>query len=230
MRYTSIITSALITLALAGCQTAAQQQYSAMSGVMQNTAEELKQCATANYNDPRFTSIQPYIPTPANDFMPTMAQKAEDKVPTKAQSALLLQYHAGILPCRKSFITRLANYSPQLANSFVQGIVKADAVFMKLVKRKVSWGQGMQQMEAAILEGQQRVNLAAQQVNNDYQAAHDAELAQRKAASDNLTNWYLQQQAIYEVNAARQREEMLRNRPVNTNCSRLGNSINCTSW
>jgi hypothetical protein len=51
------------------------------------------------------------------------------------------------------------------------------------------------------------------------EASHDAELARRQTAANALMQWSQQQQLI---NAA--------TRPVTTNCTRFGSSVNCTSY
>jgi hypothetical protein len=97
-------------------------------------------------------------------------------------------------------------------------MVKRDAITMKLVKRKITWGQALQQLEQERIEGQKEFIAVAQQMDSGFQASHQAELAQRQAASNALMQWSLQQQLINSMN-----------RLTVTTCNENGPFINCVS-
>jgi hypothetical protein len=63
---------------------------------------------------------------------------------------------------------------------------------------------------------------AAAQLVQELAASHQAELAQRQAAANAVSQWGYQQQMLWQ-------NQQLINRPVITNCDRWGSSITCTS-
>jgi hypothetical protein len=87
-----------------------------------------------------------------------------------------------------------------------------------LVKRKITWGESKRQGQQVVLAAKQKGLDASRQLSKDLAASHQAEMAQRQAASNALMQWSVQQQMINNAN-----------RPVITNCTEGIGSINCVS-
>ena len=96
---------------------------------------------------------------------------------------------------------------------------KVNRDVVSIVQRKITWAEGARRSQALSSEYRQNAAAADRQWQANLTASHNAELARRQTAGAALLQWSAQQQMI---NAA--------NRPVMTNCSRFGNSVNCTSY
>jgi hypothetical protein len=60
--------------------------------------------------------------------------------------------------------------------------------------------------------------IAGQNIQNNLQQSHQAEIAQRQAAANSMMQYYQTQQIINNMN-----------RPINTTCTGFGNMVNCTT-
>lgn len=213
---------AFTALSLSACATGAQMQMAQMNNSLTQAGEETKACITANFQNPEYAAITPYLPAPENNFMPTVAQMAVEKVPTAAEAKLLAKFQETSMPCRVAFFNQLDSTAPSLTQIFRETTAKQDAVIMQLVKRKTTWGKALQKVQQYALEGQQKLAVAGQQMQSGFQAMHQSELSQRQAASDRLMQWSLEQQRI---NAMTQPSP---SRSIN--CRKFGDGFNCTEW
>lgn len=208
----------IMVLSLTACATAAQRQANQIQTVAKKATEELKACITDVEQKPDYETIAPHLFSPANGFHPTMQQLADDTYPTKRDSQLIIKLHDDVLPCRQSAIQQLQSVVPTIAEVLTEEWVESDQQTMKLVKRKTTWGESARQTQQLMVRTQKKLIDAAHQIDSGLAASHQAEMAQRQAASNALMEWSVQQQMINSMN-----------RPTITNCNAMGNSINCVS-
>lgn len=212
---------AFTALSLSAC-TGAQMQMMQMNNSLTQAGEETKACITANFQNPEYAPITPYLPAPENNFMPTVAQMAVEKVPTAMEAKLLAKFQETSMPCRVAFFNSLDSTAPALTQIFRESAAKQDAVIMQLVKRKTTWGKALEKVQQYALEGQQKLAVAGQQMQSGFQAMHQSELSQRQVTSDRLNQYTLEQQRINAMNQPKP--------PRMVNCQEFGNGFNCTEW
>lgn len=216
--------------ALTGCATAAQQQMANINQTMQQASAELTECITANYNSPEIDPIKPYIPSPENNFMPTMKQLSVDRIPTKEESKILLQFFDSNMPCRTEFMNKASGVAPAYTTAILEVAAKTDAIMMQLVKRKITWGKGEQQIQEKSLEGQKKLIAVGQQMDANFLAAHQSEINQRQAFSSALGRTM----SDLDQNLKNRSQPIVYapqpNTPVTTSCRRNTWGVNCTSW
>jgi hypothetical protein len=121
--------------------------------------------------------------------------------------------------CRTSLLRALSTARPDLVPIIAGMYAKGAALVVRLIERKDTWGESARQSEAVLSDEREKIAAADHQWIAELNAANQAEMAQRQAAAAALLQWSAQQQMI---NAA--------TRPVVTNCSRFGSSVNCTSY
>ena len=215
-----------LSILLFGCgTTAAQRQVANMKAVTQKAGKELIACRTTIYNESVYDSIRPHLGSPDNKFMPTLAQLADDSIPTKEESELLISYHDDSLPCRREALTKIDSVAPEIASAIADGLVDADEISLQLVKRKISWGKADKKFLQALGKMRQNVMTASHEVDRRLAASNQAELAQRQATTNSvlqfsgaLMQWSVDMAAIKAAN-----------QPVYTNCTEGGPYINCVS-
>ena len=197
-------------LVLTGCATAAQRQSKTMDNVVHQAGTGLHACVAEVYHNPDYEVIMPHVPL--NMASPTMAQLADDTRPTKDDGQLLIKFHDDILPCRQAYLQKIQNVVPGIAQVMSEGWVETDKIMMKLVKRKITWGEATQQTQQVTLEVQKNIHQAGQQIDSALAASHQAELAQRQA----------RQQAI--ANALQQWSAQMQRTQTHINCTSMNPS------
>jgi hypothetical protein len=199
-------------------------QMAQMNNSLAQAGEEAKACIINNFKNPEYAPITPYLPAPENNFMPTVEQMAVEKIPTATEAKLLAKYHKDGMHCRVEFFNKLDSAAPMLTQVFRESTAKQDTAIMQLVKRKISWGKALEKIQQYTLEGQQKLAMAGQQIQSNFQAMHQSELAQRQAAMKDLSNWAMEQQRINAMSMPQPHQ------PVMIDCDRFGNGFSCTQW
>jgi len=221
-----ILTIAAIAVVLVGCgTTAAEREAANIKAVTQSAGKEMTACKIAIYNKPEYDSIRDKLLSPENKFQPTLAQLADDSVPTKDESNLLIRYHDDILPCRGDALSKVESVAPEFTSAMAVGMAEQDEIQLQLVKRHISWGKADKELVQVGQQIRQEAKDGAAEIKNRLGASNQAELAQRQAttntvllASSVLLQWSVDLAAI---NAE--------NRPVYTNCTESGPYTNCVS-
>lgn len=203
-------------LVLTACATAAQRQVQQVSSALGDAAVAMDACVAASINKPEFAPLLPHTVRPNTG--PTVAQLTDEQLPTPEEAMLLARRHDEISGCRQTTLRVLSSAMPTVLPVFLDSWEKDTANMVQLVERKISWAEATRRWEALKLEATKALTAASQQYLAEMDVLHREELARRERAADALLQWSLEQQLI---NAA--------NRPVVTNCTRIGNMVNCTS-
>ena len=112
-----------------------------------------------------------------------------------------------------------AKVHPAYAAVFAESYAAADQQYAKLVRREISWGDYATFSVQRYAALRSEVAKTDQQVKAQLDNAHRYEIQQRQAAAAAFSQWAYQQQVIAAMN-----------RPVSTNCTRIGYTVNCTSY
>ena len=201
---------------LCGCATAAQRQFETMKAGNQQANAEMKGCLTAAYNSPEADPIRIHLPLNFTDA--TLQQLGDASYATSTEIRALLTQHERIQSCRKSFLESRSQSEPVLVPILVNAYNKGDDDVLYLTHPKISWGEFLRRSRDRSVETQLALQAADKTVISDLRREDRAERAERQRAAEAFAAWAQTQQLI---NAA--------NKPVITNCSGFGNTVNCVS-
>jgi hypothetical protein len=211
-----IALSILLLSLLCGCPTATQRHFETMKTGNQQANAEMDACVSAAYNSPDGAARRAHLPLRLRDA--TLQQLSDQTFPTPAEVQQTFAYHSQIQACRKAFLASRAQSEPALVPILVSNFNRLDDDLIALTQRKLSWGEYLRRVRDRAAETEAALQAADHQVVSDLKQEHAEEMAQRQRAAEALAAWVQTQQLI---NAA--------NRPVITNCSGVGNSINCVT-
>lgn len=101
-----------------------------------------------------------------------------------------------------------------------------DLIYANLLSGEMNIGDANKAKKEAMQALNDGINLADAEIKKTLDASHNNEMSGRRAAAAAYLNYSLQQQQL------QQQQQMINsiNRPINTNCTRLGNTTNCTSY
>jgi len=208
----AVLTAAL----LGGCATAAQQQYQAMATGNQALIAQGKSCVIEAYNGPEGAMVRSHLPIDAREI--TLAQLADQSLPTKQEVAAVLALHPRIQACRKAILDGLLGTMPSVVPVLAREFAGADDDTIAFVQRKLSWGERVRRARDRYLALQAELQTEERQIVAGLERSHEAELTRRQAAADAMARWAQTQQVINAMN-----------RPVFTNCTGTGSMVNCIS-
>lgn len=146
---------------------------------------------------------------------------------TKAQGTALFEYIQVNQKCRNIIKTELANY-PSLLISFENFYSATDMIYAKLISQEWTVGEANRQRAMLVTKAKTEFTNASSSMDATFNAQINAEI---QAA---------QQQQIINQQRMKMQQDIWKNAlspvvptptsPVQTNCSRIGNSINCTTF
>lgn len=153
------------------------------------------------------------------------------KISQKQIKAVLDLYTAAGY-CRNILRESLKDY-PALLAAVNNRYGENDVIYSKLISKKITIGEANQELAQAFTRYRTEYTAAINNLNNQYnnqinqeiQAAQAEEMQRRALASQYLMN----QQAINAQQRMNQQNQMNNRLPVQTNCYKIGNSMNCTS-
>lgn len=146
---------------------------------------------------------------------------------TPSQRAALFEYIQVNQKCRNIIKTELANY-PSLLLSFENFYSDTDTIYAKLISQEWTIGEANQQRAILARKAKTEFTNASSSMETNFNAQINAEI---QAA---------QQQQIINQQRMKMQQDIWKNAlspvvpvptpPTQTNCSRIGNSINCTTF
>jgi hypothetical protein len=146
---------------------------------------------------------------------------------TQAQRTALFEYIQANQKCRNIIKTELANY-PSLLISFENFYSATDMIYAKLISQEWTIGEANRQRAMLVTKAKTEFTNASSSMDASFNAQINTEI---QAA---------QQQQIINQQRLKMQQDIWKNalspvvpaptQPVQTNCSRIGNSINCTTY
>ncbi len=178
------IAALLLALSLGGCVTGAQRQAASIRVQAAVTGDAYNQCLVEVAAEPQFADLARHMPLDGSPI--TIAQKANQSLPTPEQGKAILAWRARVAPCRESLDTATQGYAPDFVPALLRAQNASDAVWVKLAHRQVSWGSALQQIADIQTTSRERRQQVARQVESDLQQRHQAELAQQQAVINTI--------------------------------------------
>jgi hypothetical protein len=207
---------AIIVILIAGCSTAAQQQYQAIASNNRSAVQELQACSLVIYDSPEFAPLRRHVPYKATDA--TLEQLSDNSLATDDEIKIILSVHPHLQSCKKQALDRIAQSTPTLVPIMLRVVSKGEDSLIDLIQKKQSWGAHVRRGRDVATAGTAELQTEGQRIVAGLQQSHEAELAQRRQAAEALAQWAQTQQMINAVN-----------RPVITNCNQFGGMVNCVS-
>lgn len=201
---------------LVGCSTAAQRQYDGMVSNAQSASQRAEACGLARYNSPDFAPLRPHIPVNWNRV--TLEQLADTHLATDEEIHALLAVHPSAQACRQDFLNQIALTAPSMVPIWASLYAKSDDSLVDLIQKKQSWGDHLRRVRSATAEEQAQQSAEEQRLLAGLNQSHQAEIAQRQAAANAMSQYLQTQQIINNLN-----------RPVTTNCVMVGSQVICRS-
>ncbi|MDA8169517.1 MAG: hypothetical protein M0Z59_07450 [Nitrospiraceae bacterium] len=205
-------------LLLSSCATAAQMRAASMRQNGQAAIARAKFCIDNVSSNPDFQSLSVHMPIVFGG-VPTMAQLTDNGMPGDEDTQKLIKFHDALQPCRQQLIKDYMEIAPTIASIFISEAEKGDLITADLVQHKITWGEANKERQALIAEATEQITIAAQEIDRGLAQENAAEIANRQRIFNNWLTWQQNQQLINNLN-----------RPVNTNCTRFGNTVNCTTY
>lgn len=219
-----LIVAIFTCVLMCSCQTAAHRQSISIQEGSQTAQQKAKACFSKISANPAYQSFAQHMPLNGSVY-PTLAQLADDNLPNDEDVKVIIALHNDMAPCRERLIEDTMKITPGFIPTMLQFYNGSDLIMVDLMQRKSTWGEANKRRSALINDFMAKMQVVGSQINSELAASNQAELAQRQAALNSLSQWANQQQVLM------QNQQMINslNRPVITNCTRYGNSINCSS-
>jgi hypothetical protein len=215
-----------LALVVGACATEAQREAGRMSEAGQAALDSAKQCMARYTASADYQSLKDKLP-PLSEPAP-MSLLANHERPSTAEAETLIRVHREyVTPCRQIIVEGMNRMHPGIGGAYASNYAAADAEYVKLVRREISWGDYALARERESAALQQRVAAIDAAVKKDLTQSHEAELQRRQASAAAMAQWSYQQQVIAALN----RPAPVRTTPTmaTTNCTRLGAFLDCTT-
>jgi hypothetical protein len=106
-------------------------------------------CVTMVRQEPKFTPIKSHFSNlKTGEF--TMSDLVDQRIPTGAESALIVQYSDETLPCINKFLSEVSVLSPELSTIFHKERADVNSLYVQLASRHLTWGQAAQKQQEII--------------------------------------------------------------------------------
>lgn len=215
--------------ALQGCATTAEQQNEYINKNLSEAKAQIDTCFREIDDRKIYDSIRSkWIKTDDDILMLSNQQR-----PTKIEAQTLANYANEIRRCRKLRTNLMRNISPQLAIVSQENTERKDSVYIALIQQKTSWGGAIQRMNEIDLDSMQKEAAVFAIIDSNLQNQHNEEIAQRQATAAAMQRaGYAMQQTSFQQQALNQNQQIINNmnRPIQTNCNRLGSNVNCVTY
>lgn len=184
-------------------------------------------CLQQMLASPEIQALKSKFPPLEPGSPPSQAQLADPTLATPQEAKLVLSFHQKyIVACRQAGLARTSAIGPRPVAIVVEGFATADALILKLVEGKMTWGEYNSKIQ--VLRTDTRAYLAAIAASQHNNPGLDdlAEGArQHQAAMVGLENWKRQQQAL-----VRKQRQLNPGDPAHLNdCTYFSATVTCTS-
>ncbi len=216
-----------IIVLLFGCTTAAQRQASFIRENSEAVKQKVLVCSHKVETNPDYQKIAIHMPLVITATKhPTLLQLADNGMPSDEDIKAIISLHNEAEACRSQAIEDIVKFLPGIIPMLTQLYHGSDLVMVDLIQQKITWGESSKRRMALVDDYTAKVQAFSEQLDRDLAASHNAELAQRQAALNALSQWAYQQQVLW------QNQQLINtlNRPTFTHCTTNGNMVNCSSY
>lgn len=184
-------------LLLISCQTMAQRQAASIRKNFADAVQNARNCRLNIYATPAYWGIAKHAPL-FEDQSPRLDQLADEGVPKDEDIKTIIAVHNELEPCRVQLIKSLWTTIPGFVPILVQYYHSRELVTVDLIQRKITWGEYNKRHMALVDEYKIKAQAFDDQLVRELSASHQAELAQRQAALNALSQWSYQQQVLMQ--------------------------------
>ncbi len=214
-------------LALCSCAPAAinAARFDAPAGPSP-AADPAERCQERMLASAENQALMSKLPPSEAGSLPSLARQADPTLATPQEAKLILSFHQKyVVPCRQEGLVRSSAIGPAVVAILVESFAKADASYLKLVERKITWGEYNKEVHALRVDTRARLAAAISQQNNPGLEDLAQDARQRQAAMVAIDDWKRQQQALVE------KQRLLNpGDPARLNdCTYLGDKVACTA-
>lgn len=216
----------LTALILSACATQAQMQARSIATNTDGAVSQFQACADAIASSPDYDPLRARTPLDVNKA--TLEQLTQTNKITPAEKAAVFKNYANLQGCRQALLENLQHSTPTVIPILAAAYTKNDMLLVQLVEGRITWGQELQAARKLSAETSVELNAEMQRIAAGLQLSHEAELHRRQRAAAALAAYAQQQQVIDALN--RPVQVNVHQQPTTTNCRRVGNAVNCTTW
>jgi hypothetical protein len=204
---------AFVLLGLGGCTTQAETEMTRMQSTYDQGVVEMTACATKLEAMPSYLALKDKLPPNKLAENAPMELLTNTSKPNPEEAVLLLDLHKeGYAPCRRRTVEIMTQVNPALAMPGASYYAKTDALYARLVKREISWGEYASSINQERATYRAEYQQAFAKVSGDLNRSHNEE-TQRKADA--------MRGAAAAINASR---------PRTTYCTGVAPYITCTTY
>jgi hypothetical protein len=220
----------IIIFVFTSCQTAAQRRTEVIHAGLKETVRLKTECdqnilkSLDNIKTPAMNSIRTRLVTKGT---PTLEQLADKSKLTPKEIEALIITNNEFTRCRKVMIENTSKYVPALIPVIVRFYHNQDLIYADMIQRKITLGEANRKIFTEGEQFEQGIYEVLSNLAKELARTHREEISKRElaleAAQNALLEWGKTQQELV-------RSQQTINRPVMTNCQRIGNSIYCTTY
>lgn len=226
-----ILACAALSLALFGCQTAAQKRMMTLNTAATDINNRAQACYTSLRQDEKFKIVSKNLHLEPHT-RPSLQTLANPNFATDEQIEVIYAFHNQQQLCRSIEIEAASKVDPLYAGFYANLYSQLDEVTIGLVKRTTNWGMANRMIQEAAVWRTENETKIKNAIDSDLEQDHQAEMEQRAKISEALQRWNYQQQTLNNQRAMISATQMQQHRNVfrQTNCRWVGASLNCTSF
>lgn len=210
-------------MGLAGCQTAAQLRVAEVEKEATASKASADICVRAVNSKAEFQTIFGHV---SKIGTPSLAQLADQSKISDTDLVTYLAWQEDLQPCRKARLESFRKIDGSVAEAFSDYLSEANVARIELIQRKINWGEFLTKMVGVDTRARTNMQAARQSMMSQLDQQHQQEIGRRAAMAAAIS---AASQQVQENNLRQQQINYL-NRPVNTNCTRFGNQVNCTTY
>ena len=231
-------------LSLAGCQTMQQQQQKSqaqmeqeqITSLLKNTQTSFNSCQEEARKSELYKRVFDEVFFELEDSPNKFTMISNKNKPTTEQIELVKDAMPIITKCRSVVIEGRRNTPFSIVDLKYYNAI--DVIFIKLIKGESTIGDANEERVKVIAQHKIDWVNAGNELNSRLRAMHDSEMAGKRQAAAALMPYLMQQQQNQQQQQQmlyqQQMQSIINNKPIltsptTTNCSTLGNQINCTT-
>lgn len=214
----------LLVCVLVGCATAAQREASRLAQETREAQARVNPCWDAVAKHPSAVALMDKSPPADANVSTPLALLADTSKPTAEQIRHVFAVHAEMQRCRKLTLESVGRIHPELVRIWSETYAAQDNLYLRLVKREVTWGENARALLEARRASANKLNAWQARITQQLANDHAYEIQQRQQAAQTLALW-----GLYLIQLEQQRQTVAPSaQPVTMHCNYTGpQQIHC---
>ncbi len=138
---------------------------------MDRADAESEVCSKTLLERPEFADVFQRF-RPHSGMRPTLAQMADEGVPTPYEARLFVEWHTQNQTCRQRYLEAVRIVSPDAARATSANYAEYDDIYAALARREITWGVANTRFVNVLSKAAERQARAAAQTDMRLQASH----------------------------------------------------------